>query len=126
MARSLRGQAETIASVEDPFGRRSLRVAYHLRRYATIYVIGTVLDDGTVRGGTGWGAEFAKLCNKPLHAYDQEKGSWFIWTGDGWDARTDTPRVTHVHFTGTGTRKILANGTRAIEDLFTRSFGAAS
>src|SRR4030095_2289924 len=26
-----------------------------------IYVIGTVQDNGTVRGGTGWGAEFAKL-----------------------------------------------------------------
>ena len=24
------------------------------------------IDDDTVEGGTGWGAEFAKLCNKPL------------------------------------------------------------
>jgi hypothetical protein len=42
MAKSLRGQAETIASVDDPFARRSLRVAYHLRRYAAIYVIGAL------------------------------------------------------------------------------------
>ena len=27
----------------------------------------------TVRGGTGWGAEFAKLCNKPLFVFDQAK-----------------------------------------------------
>ena len=80
------------------------------------------------RGGTGWGAEFAKLCNKPLHVFDQEKDSWFGWTGDRWERRgkADAPRVTHVHFTGTGTRRVQANGKRAIEDLFTRSFGAAS
>ncbi len=32
-----------------------------------IYVIGKILDDGTVKGGTGWGAEFAKLCNTFLN-----------------------------------------------------------
>ncbi len=42
MATSLREQAETIESVDDPFARRSLRVAYHLRRYAAIYVIGVL------------------------------------------------------------------------------------
>src|SRR3954462_959428 len=36
-------------------------------------VIGPPLDDTTVRGGTGWGAEFAKHCNKPRHVFDQEK-----------------------------------------------------
>ena len=46
---------------------------YQVNNGQEIYVIGTVLDDGTVRGGTGWGAEFAKLCNKPLHVFDQEK-----------------------------------------------------
>ena len=60
--------------------------------------------------------------------FDQEKDSWFGWTGDTWERRgkADAPRVTHVHFTGTGTRRVQANGRRAIEDLFTRSFGAAS
>jgi hypothetical protein len=57
MASSLRGQAETIASVEDPFGRRSLRVAYHLRRYAAIYVI----------GGIGLLALVISSCAYPAH-----------------------------------------------------------
>src|SRR5262245_46064197 len=39
---------------------------YQVNSGQEIYVIGTILADGTVRGGTGWGAEFAKLCNKPL------------------------------------------------------------
>ena len=34
-------------------------------------MIGEILDDRTVKGGTGWGAEFAKLCNKPLYLFDQ-------------------------------------------------------
>src|SRR6188474_1685495 len=47
---------------------------YQVNAGQEIYVIGTVqMDDQTVRGGTGWGAEFAKLCNKPLHVFDQEK-----------------------------------------------------
>src|SRR5437870_13788626 len=41
-AAARREQAETIASVRDPFARRSLRTAYHLRRYGVIYVVLTL------------------------------------------------------------------------------------
>ena len=101
---------------------------YQVNNGQEIYVIGTVLDDGTVRGGTGWGAEFAKLCNKPLHLFDQEKDGWCTWSGTEWQPRgkTDGPLITHPHFTGTGTRRLRANGKRAIADLFTRSFGASA
>jgi hypothetical protein len=34
---------------------------YQVNHGQEIYVIGVILDDMTVRGGTGWGAEFAKL-----------------------------------------------------------------
>jgi hypothetical protein len=97
---------------------------YQVNSGQEIYVIGAILDDGTVRGGTGWGAEFAKLCNKPLHVFDQEKDSWHTWTGGDWRKRdaADLPRITHAHFTGTGTRTIRPNGARAVEELFTRSF----
>ena len=79
-----------------------------------------------MRGGTGWGAEFAKLCNKPLFVFDQEKDGWFEWTGETWTARrgSDEPVVTHPHFTGTGTRSLQPNALAAIEALFTRSFGS--
>jgi hypothetical protein len=79
-----------------------------------------------VRGGTGWGAEFAKLCNKPLFVFDQEKDGWFEWNGEAWKARADTPIVTHPHFTGTGTRHIQDNVKRAIETLMTQSFEPAA
>ena len=94
---------------------------YQVNSGQEIYVVGAILDDQTVRGGTGWGAEFAKLCNKPLFVFDQEKADWSRWTGDQWEA-TQPPVITHPHFTGTGTRHITEAGKRAIADLFARSF----
>jgi hypothetical protein len=111
---------------DSPTIRKVLQTLWYQVNYGQeIYVIGTVLGDGTVRGGTGWGAEFAKLCNKPLHVFDQETDTWDRWTGTAWvpcDAAT-APVIAHPHFTGTGTRSLTANGRRAIESLFARSFG---
>jgi len=94
---------------------------YQVNNGQEIYVVGVILPDGTVRGGTGWGAEFAKLCNKPLCVFDEEKNGWFCWKGASWEAQS-VPRITHPHFTGTGTRKIHDNGKKAIEALFANSF----
>jgi hypothetical protein len=109
---------------DSPAIRKILQTLwYQVNNGQEIYVIGAILDDGTVRGGTGWGAEFAKLCNKPLFVFDQEKNDWFEWSGSDWKARgVDTPTITHPHFTGTGTRTVKDNGRRAIEELFTTSF----
>ena len=100
---------------------------YQVNSGQEVYVVGTILEDLTVRGGTGWGAEFAKLCNKPLYVFDQEKDGWFRWTGSAWDrlGADRQPVVTHAHVTGTGTRTLAENGRRAIAGLFDRSFGAA-
>ena len=111
---------------DSPTLRKILQTLwYQVNSGQEIYVIGIIQDDGTVRGGTGWGAEFAKLCNKPLFVFDQEKDGWFQWSGHDWTSRNgDVPVVTHHHFTGTGTRRVQHNGKRAIEELFTKSFGA--
>ena len=87
-------------------------------------MIGTIQEDGTVRGGTGWGAEFAKLCNKPLFVFDQDKSRWSRWTGTSWESfvAAKAPVIAHPHFTGTGTRTIRENGRKAIDALFDRSF----
>ena len=109
---------------DSPTLRKILQTLwYQVNHGQEIYVVGVIQDDATVRGGTGWGAEFAKLCNKPLFVFDQEKDAWFEWTGQGWKNRDGTPpRITHPHFTGTGTRHIGENGKAAIEQLFTTSF----
>jgi hypothetical protein len=109
---------------DSPLIRKVLQTLwYQVNNGQEIYVLGVIQDDRTVRGGTGWGAEFAKLCNKPLFVFDQEKDGWFFWTGGDWKSVGSTaPTISHPHFTGTGTRKVHENGKRAIEELFTRSF----
>ena len=110
---------------EGPTIRKVLQTLwYQVNSGQEIYVIGAILDDGTVRGGTGWGAEFAKLCNKPLSVFDQDKDAWFVWSGTEWRllGTSDAPAITHPHFTGTGTRHLQQNAKKAIESLFTRSF----
>ena len=57
---------------DSPTIRKVLQTLwYQVNNGQEIYVVGVIQDDGTVRGGTGWGAEFAKLCNKPLFVFDQ-------------------------------------------------------
>ena len=110
---------------EGPTLRKILQTLwYQVNNGQEIYVIGSILEDDTVRGGTGWGAEFAKLCNKPLHVFDQDRDSWFRWTGSSWVAAGGNapPVITHPHFTGTGTRTLRDNGQAAIAALFDRSF----
>lgn len=86
-----------------------------------IFVVGSIQEDGTVKGGTGWGAEFAKLCNKPLYVFCQQKNAWFTWENDAWTP-VAAPTITQAHFTGTGTRFLEDSGRAAIDDLFARSF----
>ena len=107
---------------DTPLFRKVLQSIWHqVNSGQEIYVVGHVLDDGTVKGGTGWGAEFAKLCNKPLFVFDQERDEWRRWTGDSWEAHK-APAITHPHFTGTGTRFLKDNGRKAVDELFARSF----
>ena len=107
---------------EGPTLRKILQTLwYQVNHGQEIYVIGTIQDDLTVRGGTGWGAEFAKLCNKPLFVFAQARNEWCRWTGTSWISERE-PKIGHVHFTGTGTRFLQENGLKAIDDLFDRSF----
>jgi len=114
---------------EGPTLRKVLQTLwYQVNSGQEVYVIGSILEDGTVRGGTGWGAEFAKLCNKPLSVFDQDKDMWFHWTGTEWDPldASTVPVISHPHFTGTGTRTLRENGSRQIAALFRRSFSVVS
>ena len=95
---------------------------YQINNGQEIYVIGEILDDKTVKGGTGWGAEFAKICNKPLFVFDQKRKAWFTWSQTNWVACQDAPVISHPHFTGTGTRFLEEHGKKAIAELFERSF----
>jgi len=108
---------------DTPILRNVLRCIWHqVNSGQEIFVIGWIQPDGTVRGGTGWGAEFAKLCNKQLYVFDQDDGAWFYWADGQFSLCQEAPVITKLSFTGTGTRFIDKFGLQAIADLFERSF----
>jgi hypothetical protein len=105
-----------------PIMRKVLQtIWYQVNHGMEVYVVGGIQDDNTVKGGTGWGAEFAKICNKPLFVFDQAKDGWFGWEQAAWKP-LDAPVIGNKHFTGTGTRFLEPNGKTALAELFARSF----
>lgn len=101
-----------------------IRSLYHLVLHSEqVFAIGWILDDKTVKGGTGWGVELAKVMERPLSVYHQGEDRWFTWQNNEW-----IPEIAIIRgktFTGTGTRFLTANGKIAINTLFERSFGPA-
>ena len=107
---------------DTPLFRSVLQSIWHqVHNGEEIYVVGQIQADDTVKGGTGWGAELAKLHNKPLYVFDQPRDGWFRWAGDAWQECSE-PRIGRLRFAGTGTRFLADNGGRAIEGLFDRTF----
>ena len=105
-----------------PLFRKVLQsICWQVAAGQEVFVIGAILPDGTAKGGTGWGAEFAKICNKPLWVFDQEKNAWFRWEKEAW-AADPAPVMSAPHFTATGTRFLEASGRAAVEALFERTF----
>ena len=103
--------------------RRVLQAIFHMvNKGHQIFVIGTILEDNTVKGGTGWAVELAKLFNRPLAVYDQAKNNWYSWQQGTWVQ--DTPKIEHETFVGSGTRNLSENGKKAIDDLFEAAFGS--
>jgi hypothetical protein len=86
-----------------------------------VIAVGWIQADDTVKGGTGWGVELAKLFNRPLNVYDQERKGWFSWENNQWIE--NTPVITSDTFAGTGTRNLSDDGRQALRDLFVHSFG---
>lgn len=106
-----------------PLFRKVLQsICWQVSSGEEVFVVGDILDDGTVKGGTGWGAEFAKICNKPLLVFDQQKNKWFRWDRTEW-VEEMTPRISVSRLTATGTRFLNKDGEKAIEDLFANSYG---
>ncbi|MBP7735682.1 MAG: hypothetical protein KA369_06880 [Spirochaetes bacterium] len=101
--------------------RKVIQSIFHMvNRGFQVFSVGHINEDNTVKGGTGWGVELAKLFNRPVSVYDQEKKSWFTWTDSAWVK--DTPVISHKTFCGTGTRNLTDDAKKAIEELFDRSF----
>lgn len=90
-----------------------------------IFVVGLILPDNTVNGGTGWAAELGRHFKKTVHVYDQERKHWYLWVDDQW-APQERPTISRTRFAGTGTRFLSEAGRQAISDLFQDTFGSPS
>ena len=109
---------------DTPGFRRILQCIWHqINNGQEVFIVGHILDDNTVKGGTGWGAEFAKLCNKQPRVFDQKVNGWFRWAGESWEAEAE-PVIHHTAIAGGGTRVLQDNGLAAINELIDRSFGS--
>jgi hypothetical protein len=103
--------------------RKVLQTIFHMvNKGHQVFVVGTILEDNTVKGGTGWAVELAKLFNRPLSVYDQAKENWYTWKEGAWVQ--DNPRIEHETFVGSGTRNISEDGKKAIARLFEDAFGS--
>jgi hypothetical protein len=106
-----------------PLIRNVLQTIWHQVNSASqVFVVGIIQEDGTVRGGTGWGAELARLWKKPLWVFDQNRRSWFRWNGSAWEI-AGQPAITNEVFAGIGTQSLSDEGREAIRSLYLRSFG---
>ena len=107
--------------------RGVLQTLWHMvSRSRQVFVVGTILADGTVKGGTGWGVELARMWSRDLWVFDLPQARWHRWDSSvsvrgGWIE--DQPKITAPHICGTGTRQITGVGEAAIEELFHSSFG---
>lgn len=88
-----------------------------------VFAVGAIQADDTVRGGTGWAVELARLWGKPVSVFDQPTSGWYQWDGERWVESPEPPVIGTARFCGTGTRHLDDSGREAIEGLFTRSFG---
>jgi hypothetical protein len=104
--------------------RKVMQLLFHMvNKGFQVFGVGWIQPNDTVKGGTGWAIELAKLFNRPLSVFDLERGGWFTWEGRAWGK--SEPVIEHATFVGTGTRDLPEAGRRAIEDLFSRSFDSS-
>jgi len=100
--------------------RKVLQTIFHMVNSGyQVFVVGSIQEDGSVKGGTGWAVQLAKMFNRPLHVFDQPSEKWFTWQ-EGW--QEDTPKIKYGTFVGSGTRYLSDSGHHAIEKLFEDSF----
>jgi hypothetical protein len=101
--------------------RKVMQMIFHMVNNGfQVFAVGFIQPNDTVMGGTGWTVELAKLFNRPLSVFDQNRNAWFTWQDNSWVE--NLPVIEHKTFVGTGTRRLSEEGKQAIHDLFQRSF----
>ena len=98
-----------------------LQSIFHMiNKGSQVFAVGVILDDDTVKGGTGWGVALGKFLNRDVTVFDKEKKNWFRWEEGNWVKCV--PVIREATFCGTGSRYLTDEAKNAISDLFKRSF----
>lgn len=101
--------------------RRVLQSIFHMvNNGQQIFAVGQILDDNTVKGGTGWSVELGKFFNRDVHVYDTKRDCWMTWRHSEW--LMELPTIIEKTFVGSGTREMTDTSKAAVRDLFARSF----
>jgi hypothetical protein len=109
---------------KTPLMLKIFQVIFHIVNNGyQVFAVGWLLSNGTVKGGTGWGVELAKLFNRPVHLFEQERKEWVSWVNNEWI--TEDPIISHKTIAVTGTRNLNDEGRQAIDELFERSFNTS-
>ncbi len=104
-----------------PMMQKIFQVQFHIVNSGyQVFAVGWLLSNGTVKGGTGWGVELAKLFNRPVYLFEQDRKEWVSWENNKWI--TADPVISHKTVAVTGTRYLSDEGRKAIDDLFEQSF----
>jgi hypothetical protein len=108
-----------------PMMQKIFQVLFHIVNNGyQVFAVGLLLSNGTVKGGTGWGVELAKLFNRPVHLFEQDRKEWVSWVNNEWV--TEDPVIAHKTIAVTGTRYLNDEGRHAIDELFERSFNTSA
>jgi hypothetical protein len=125
--RTVREQDESLGQVTDPFGRSALRLAYHIRRYALLYVCGALgalalsLFPTVAGGGLGNGLS-AGGSNQYGNPSQFQAGS----TAGAGGVTTGGPGAAAGGPGGTGSGAIAANGPSTAAGIGTVQTGAGT
>lgn len=89
---------------------------FQVKNADAVFAIGTIADNGTVNGGTGWAVQMAIDNNKDVYVFDQSRLKWYRNRDHKWSEVT-TPKLT-PNFAGIGTREITQEGIQAIRNVY--------
>lgn len=93
---------------------------FQVKNADAIFAIGTIANNGTVNGGTGWAVQMAIDNNKDVYVFDQSRLKWYRNRNNKW-SETTTPKLT-PNFAGIGTREITQEGIQAIKNVYSLTF----
>jgi len=92
---------------------------FQVKSSETIFAIGNLQTENTVRGGTGYAVQLAIDNKKPIFLFEQNDNQWYYYDYESnkFEIYEEIPKLTE-NFAGIGTREINDNGINAIINLF--------